>query len=533
MYKLLIADDEQWIRRRLTDTINWRELGIESVFEAQDGEQALQYACEHAPEVIITDIRMPGLNGLDFINAIKKRGLTPKVIFLSGYSDFDYAQRALKLGAHDYLLKPVDNDELFAIVKKCLAEIENDAQKNKVWRELKARLEQDKPVLKERFLQDLLNGYLDEQALDSGLKYFDIPADGAYSYSCIVIQQDGKTEGGRDAHLLSLGIKDAAVKMYSMIGGCEAVFMQFGEIVFVVFAKAGSGDVTALIEEKSRQVQSLLKELFDVTVTVGVGEACSGILDLTKSFEQAKQAILYRSFLGGNSVYRYGAGVDSVTGIKVSFLPQDAREWLDALKKRDRADIEERVSRLAAELAAQDVRPVDLKSLYIEIITSVINVSHEFERLSQIFPAFNMELFTQLDKIEDERGFRDSLLRVLNLLSAHLQKSAQDNKRKVIQLVIEYIEQHYSEQVSLTDLAGVVYLNPTYLCKIFKLETGLTFTKYIMNYRIKKAIELMADMKLKIYEIAEMVGYGDVQYFTKIFKAIKGMSPTRYRDKIV
>lgn len=124
-------------------------------------------------------------------------------------------------------------------------------------------------------------------------------------------------------------------------------------------------------------------------------------------------------------------------------------------------------------------------------------------------------------------------MQMMKNLSGYLKKSEVNNTRKIVQLVIHYIEDHYNEPITLSDAANVVYLNPTYLCKLFKSGTGLTFTKYIMHHRIAKAIEFMADPKLKIYEIAELAGYSDVQYFTKIFKAVKGMSPTQYRDKIV
>lgn len=531
MYKLLIADDEQWIRQRLIETVDWKSIGIELVLEAEDGEQALQQTFSQKPDVIITDIRMPALNGLDFIQDIKKSGLHPKVIFLSGYNDFDYAQRALKLGAHDYILKPVNNDEILAIVKKCIEELISDAQKERVLKDLQEKLDRDKPVLKERFLMDLLNDYVDEQTVERDLGYFGFPTEGDFLYSCIIIQQDQKPNNGQDTHLVHLGIKNIATELYSILGRCEAVSMQFLEIAFLLFTKAEDQGLVSAIEENSKKIQSVIKKLFGLTVTVGIGEFCADLLDLPKSFEQAKQAVLYRSFLGGDSVYRYN-GIKNHSREKIEYQ-LDVNEWLNVLNNQSGESIEKKVDELVSQISKEKVKPVDLKSLYIEVIMMIINVSYGLERISQTYPDFNMQLFTHLNELETMEGFRAGLVEMMQMLSCHLKKASMDNKRQVIKMVIEYIEQNYKEPITLNDAANEVYLNPTYLCRIFKLETGITFTKFIMNYRIKKAIELMEDPKLKVYEVAEMVGYSDVQYFTKIFKTTKGMSPTQYRDKII
>lgn len=531
MYKLLIVDDEEWIRRRLIDTIKWDSIGIRDVLEAEDGRQALQSTLEAKPDIIITDIRMPDLSGLDFIHEIKKHGMNPRVVFLSGYDDFEYAQRALKLGAYDYVLKPAEGGELLGIVQRCIADIEDERKKKAILKDLQEKLKRDRPVLKERFLFDLLNGYVDEQAIRYDLEYFNIPAGGEYRCACIVIQPDDDSAKKPDVHLMCAGIKDIAAEFYSMTGKCESVFMQFGEIAFVLFTKEEDGEALALTEENSRKIQSVVEKLFGITVTIGIGEFCSDVLDLAGSFEQAKQAVLYRSFLGGNKVYRYdGVNDESRARIKFAF---DADEWFGVLKTQDADSLEQHVDQLVRRIAEQEIKPVDLKSLYTEIIMGIVNTSYGFEKISETYPSFNLEFFTHLDKLKSPDGFRESLLAMLGMLSGHIRRSASDNKRKVIQLVIEYIEQHYREPIVLTDVAGEVFLNPTYLCKIFKLETGQTFSKYIMNYRIKKAIEFMQDPTLKIYEIANMVGYNDVQYFTKIFKTLKGMSPTQYRDKII
>jgi len=132
MYTMLVADDEMWIRERIISSIDWKKIGVYIAGEAADGEEALSLSRQIKPDIILTDIRMPGINGLDFLKSINEEGLNARVIILSGYGDFDYAQKAIKLGVADYILKPVENNELVSIVKKCIRQIEAETYKNRI-----------------------------------------------------------------------------------------------------------------------------------------------------------------------------------------------------------------------------------------------------------------------------------------------------------------------------------------------------------------------------------------------------------------
>lgn len=356
MYKMLVVDDESWIRERLISTIDWAELGIEVIGEAEDGEEALNISKEKLPDIILTDIRMPCLDGLEFVKQLKESNIKSRVIVISGYSDFDYTQKAIRLGADDYILKPVVDEDLILAVQRCMDDI-------KAYNES----------------QELL-----EAALNNNNSFL------------------VNTE-----HLINN------------------------------------------IKVKDRQGASLsLKFLFN--------------------------------------------------------------------------QIHDREKKYSA----------NLKLIYINLVTLVFRSVFEGKENIENLSILKQNLMDMMEKLKDEDELQVLLNNAVQNVISVLEKNDGGSKRKIVKKVEEYIRINDNQLLSLNDVAQVMYLNASYLSKIFREETGETFTKYLMKLRVEKAIELMNDPTLKIYEIAQIVGYEDIQYFSKMFKSITGVSPIKYREKI-
>ncbi len=356
MYRMLVVDDESWIRERIISTIDWAALGIEIAGEAEDGIEALNISKEKLPDIILTDIRMPCLDGLDFVRQLRDNGIKSKVIIISGYGDFEYTQKAIRLGADDYILKPVEDEDLIAAVKRCIA-----------------------GILAYNDKQDLLQAALD-------------------------------------------------------------------------------GNVRFLLNS-----------------------------------EQLVNNILVRN-------------------------RQDAQASLQALFKQIHAGAEK--------------YSANLKLIYINMIYLVFSAVFDNKKNIVELPQIRQNIMEKFEQLKAEEEFHVLSENAIQELIGILEKSDGGNKRKIVKKVEEYIKENCGKAISLNDVAQAMYLNASYLSKIFRDETGETFTKYLMKYRVEKAVELMGDPTRKIYEIARAVGYEDIQYFTKMFKSIKGVSPFQYREKI-
>lgn len=529
MYKLLIIDDEAWIRERLVNTIDWNKVGVEVVGEACDGKEALEKVEYLVPDIVITDIRMPCISGLEFISELKKRGSMTKIIIISGYSDFEYAQKAVKFGVNDYMLKPVHNEELLMAVGRCIENIEKEKRVHAVLDNLEKKLADNQPVLKERFYFDLINGYINESIVALNLEYFEIKNKGL-NHICFLVELDQEMEAGKEAYMIQMGIKNIAQEFSCILGECEVVSFQAGEMVIVISSDMEKSELEKQVEIIAYKVKNVVFNLFQKTVTIGIGGACEDIMKISHSFLQSRQALLYKSYLGSDSIYT----VDSENlHLTATFNHRYSIDQItNAVNNASHTEALEMLGNLIKDIALEVMHPIDLKVMYVDVVFSIIRSTFEYNNMKREIPVFDFEFFNQINEIDNIDDFESCLKQRIETMIDYLEKSRKGNKRKIVQMALDFINEHFNEQITLANISEVVLLNPSYFCKIFKSETGDSFTKYLMNYRIDKAVELMGDPTLKIYEIAEQVGYNDVQYFTKIFKSIKGVTPTQYRDKV-
>ena len=527
MYRLFIVDDEDWIRERLIKTIDWNKIGIEIVGEAGNGRDALEKVGNMAPDIVITDIRMPYISGLDFISQLRQKGSGIKIIIISGYGDFEYAQKAIEFGVHDYMLKPFENEELLKVIDRCVEDIEKEKKIETVLNDLEKKLAENWPILKERFYFDLINGYINKSTVEQNLKFFNIQNKGL-NHLCFLIELDKPIESGKDAYLIQIGIKNITQELSSLLGRCEVLSLQAGEVVAVISSDMQRDKLEKKVQITARKAKSQIFSLFKKTVTIGIGGICDDILKIVGSFLQAHQALFYKSYLGSNSIYTIENECSLLKGtIKHVYSIEKIK---NAVNNTNRADVYKILDELLKSLDIEEMRPIDFKVIYLDIVFSIIKSTVEYNNINKDIPAFDFNFLNQINEICNFSDFSLYLKEKIEDLISYLEKSHQGKKRKIVRMAIEFIIEHFNEQITLADVADNVMLNPSYLCKIFKDEMGVSFTNYLRDYRMEKAVKLMEDPTLKIYQIAKKVGYDDVQYFTKIFKAVKSATPNKYRD---
>lgn len=536
MYRLIIVDDEDWIRERLKHTVDWGRMGIEVIGEASDGEEALEMTERLLPDIVITDIRMPCIDGLEYIKRIRDSRNDVKVIIISGYSDFEYARKAIKLGAFDYILKPVEDENLTGVMERCIEAIDTEKSKELLFSKAREQIKESLPVLKKEFLINLVNDYFNSDAdILKEFSYLDIHFV-SRSNICFILELDGADPEDSsdlwDKRLIQFVMCNIAQDFLAKLGHNECFFSQIGEVICLVFSDAEESVLTRRVLSVSNGIRKMIKRITDHSVTIGIGRACGSISGIPASYREAGEALQYKLYLGSDRIYDIRSIGDEHRPNR--YKPNDLETLLNNIKMGNKEQALSTLDALIKRVYREnpEICPLDLKLLYMDIINSVNKIVIEVNSSIEEFSSFSIRFFKQLNRLqtieEIHDWLSDAVVRIIDILA----KYKSTRKRKVIEMAVRYVGEHYNEPITLNSVADRFYMNESYFCKVFKEEMGVSFTRYLINLRIQKATELMADPTVKIYELAAMVGYEDVQYFTKIFKSVQGVTPVQYREKI-
>lgn len=306
MYKLLIVDDEYLVRKRLLSTIDWNSLGICEIFEAENGKQALSISIENEPDIILTDIDMPELSGIELMQALNESALYPRVILISGYNEFEFARSGLKLGAVDYLLKPVDENELISIIKSCIEDLENQKQE----KDLINALVNSSAEIQKRVITDLLLGKIDNPD-NSLLRLKHIGIDFSYTSAiCLIAHSSTMTKSDKNDYveetLISFSISNVMEEILQSSFKHYFIIQVDDMNVAVLFSDKTCEELQKVIKSVINSVKEQLNKLFNINVVFGVGVEVSDILDLSKSYKTANYAINFNNYNDWNSILNYG-----------------------------------------------------------------------------------------------------------------------------------------------------------------------------------------------------------------------------------
>jgi two-component system response regulator YesN len=536
MYRLVIVDDEPTVRHGLSNYFDWKQYGIEVVDEADDGDVALDVIDRMKPDIVLTDVRMPNMDGILLSHEIKARYPATKIIFVSGHDDADYLKSALKVNAVDYIFKPINMQELSAVVERVVADLHNAEQARKHIVDMQVKLTQSMPLLREKFLMSIIrDGIAHPARLQDRLDFLGLELPMEADYWTIVVNIDDSAEvvstrTERDQQLLSYSVLNIVQELIGQFMYGYAFENRHGEFVGILRIREEESpeeQLFALAEEIRDNLQRWLK----ISVTIGVGERISHLGALPQSYTQAREAADQRWYLGKSRII----SIDNLAQDEISqyrFNAAQGERILSVLKVADK-------EKLLAELG-EVFEPLSRNRK--ESFTYCRNVG-----LQLILPASRLML--ELNIPEQELGYKDdelweqlfkqeTILDLRKLVENHLvricdriSEKRSGKPKNVIEKVRLVMDQRYAENLQVGDIAKQVFLSPTYLCLLFKQETGETINEYLTKVRIEKAKELLSDPRNKFYEVCYTVGYSDPSYFSKLFKKYTGVTPSAFRDQ--
>lgn len=516
MYKLLIVDDEKFLRKRLLQTIAWEQLDITEVYEAENGQQALHLAIDVEPDIIITDINMPIVSGIDLMVALNQSGQQPKVIIISGYSEFEYAQQAIRLGAVDYILKPIDQDELLTIVRTCIQKIEEEQHSKALANTLSQFQKLHLDIQKELFFRDLLTGKLTDSTLIAiNMQRLQLSLAEGEQVLCLLIYMEPKSSATEtwDFSLLFGSVKNIIEECFAQ--HILSTFLLGDFIVAIVRDSAFSEEDYTL--HQMQKVSQVFFDLCEQALSYQIGKPVTDFKNLSQSFAVAKQ-----TFLLSNTDNGFSSSDTGQIDLATFQLHLNTHEF--SLCQQD-------IAQIFSQLSQNHVSSFGVRMAYFHIVHTLLQFISSNQPLQEQMASYCIQL-TEAASTLITAGKAEKL--VLDMLSELQRQSCSldaDNRHWLVRKAQAYIEENYAAIEGMAEVAKHFFVSPSYFCKIFKQYTQKTFTRFLTEVRIQKAKELMHDPQYKLYEIAEAVGYKNFQYFSTMFKEVEGISPSQYKNQ--
>ena len=523
-YRVLLVDDEEEIRSGISRKIDWASLGFSLVGEAGNGEEALELAERLRPDVVLTDIKMPFMDGLELCRRLRLILPGARLVVFSGFDDFEYARQAMSLGVSEYILKPINAPELIQVLEKLRQELDRRRLERRDMETLRRRYEESLPVLRELFYTRLLSGQIrPEQVQDRAARYeIDLPQ-GLWTAALVHVDGD---EGERD-ELLLLSVQ-SFLEQHFALEGCSARVVLYGDMAALLLHLDREDRLYPLLEELER-LSRLSQSYLGLRLTTGVGLVCRGAEELDRSAAGARSALDYRVLAGGGRVIYIG-DLEPQSAAAPSFEEEDQRALSAAVKLGTREQAEAVVRELMERLRHAGLSLSRCDLFLLEVVTCLVRLARSGGlAVEEVFGegftgAVSVSDFSSLEELGDWLAERCGRLHDL------LGRRRSDSAWQMVERAENYIAEHYTdEDLSVEALCSHIHLSPTYFSTLFKREVGLSFTAYVTKMRMEEAARLLRETDEKTWRIAEATGYGDPNYFSYVFKRHFGQSPSRFR----
>lgn len=526
MMKLLLVDDEFYFREYLKNCIDWKSLECQIVGEASDGEDALNLAREKHPDIILLDINMPCVDGIEFSRIISKEQPNSRIIIVSGHSEFQYAQKAMKYGVKSYLLKPLDEEELCQTIR----ELKADIQRQKSYREQLIKLEKKhQPLVEEKWLNSLIHGILPAKEDTLLLREKN-------DFLMLALEIDHvsrKQWRSEEQELWYYAVKNVTEEL---IPGSVATY----------FGRDKEGRILCLVE-REESLEPLLEHMkicvtkittfaakhFPFILTAGLGTVGKGLSGIEKSYQQAVFSLKNTYINQENRVLDYEKARIAVS--QNTFLNFTQRsQILIYLRQGDQKAVEALLQEIFRNARLNRISYDMLQCHCTEFIFICLEYLEEkdysFER---VFPNCSSPL-SILEAIHNIEEAENEILHFYSQVFHFMQLNQNTRAFRQTEDIKAYIMEHFHEQdFKISDIAERFSLNYHYLCHSFKQQTGITLNQYINRIRIERAKEMMDRGYCNLTLLAEKVGYSDLGYFGKCFKKQTGIAPSRYLSKNV
>lgn len=537
MYRILLVDDEILVRDAIKENIDWKSMDCELVGDCENGKQAAEFVQEHPVDIVLTDILMPYMDGMELSHFLHDNYPDVVIVVFSGFGEFEYAKKAIQYGVSEYLLKPVTAMELTGVIQKMKEKVDQIRKEKRKMESLTRTSENyraNAQIIRSKTLEALVNCTVDIQKSLAKLEEMGITLSGC-GYRVAVfdidlysgmyqIDMEKRQESALMAFVL-FNISDEIVTREN----AGIVYQEGNNRVCVLFQEKWSRNFNGRIKEICGEIQAELHKVMGTEVSMAIGKWVKNLEELSASHDNAVSALQYRYLIGGNLL------IDMEEKHPVQEISID--EPLSVLKEALKTGQEDLVFQTLVSIEDLIRNALMQKSRACMYLQQVIRtMDNACEDVSADMEQIREGRDELIREITDQKFFGEACevvarhtKRVISILSAMNTSSSERQAR----LAIDYIQKNYMvPDLSLNSICSYLNISTSYFSTIFKEETGETFTEVLIRTRMEKAKELLENTTMKNYEIAEKVGFSDPHYFGISFKKMTGYTPTEYaREK--
>lgn len=532
-YKVLLVDDEEEIREGMARRVPWADLGLVICGTAENGIEALDLVEKENPDIIITDIQMPFMDGLEFIEQARKRLPLSKFIVFSGYDVFEYAQKSVSLHVTEYLLKPFSAQDLSDVLLKIKQQMDQEKQERRDLASLQARFDESLPLLQQSFLLGCLSGFLPPERILQQKPSFSFSNREAYSLILFEVgtgKENNYFIGREELYLMS--IKEF-VSQKLPLEIVNHTFI-FGEYVVAILAFPPNFEVGNLV----KQVNDICREASQIStqiVLAGLSQKIKELTFLPQAFREAQDALTYSYRLDRSEWFAtYQKDIAKEQAVTALLLTEnEERTFTNLIKLGNKELLTQAINESFKRIKEQHV-PLKYYQVYLlEHVTLLLKIAHSYSfEPMDVFGEDLLKMVEDLQKVSLEEMTRWFLTKSQQL-NEKIQWSTTDSGKAVIQKAKLLVKEQYSDpELTIEKMSQALFLSPAYFSSLFKKETGQSFISFLTEERLQQARQLMETTNDKSYVVAEKVGYSEPNYFSYVFKKRFGLSPSKYRNQM-
>ena len=536
--KVFLVEDEMVIRRGIKNSIDWEKEGYIFCGEASDGELAYPMIIKEKPDILITDIRMPFMDGLELCKLVKKELPNIKILILSGYDEFDYAKEAIRLGVTEYLLKPISSGKLLEALNGVSESIRREKEDKDLVRKYMEEMRENTEHEKQKFFEQMIAGNLSmADALETGKKYEMNLSAGMYNL--LLFRFTLGEENRKSGELL--GEAEYAIK--KLTERLEYVFeFQRGVEGWAFLLMADNEEqMSERVKELSKDLEEIMKNYSTITYFGGIGQPVARLRELEESFREAERALAARFTMELNRIIsvediRMAQNVDTLDDIEITSFGEieKTRTMLEKFLNNGAEDeIDEFVDVYINELPEENLKSVLMRQ-YIIMDAYIVMMSfcEKIEGIEGEMQAQSEELKNSMKTIQTLEEIKNYIRMLLKKIIGVRDTISGRRYSDIIEIAKDQIRKTYmSDEISLNTIAAEVGMSPSYFSSIFSKEMGKTFVEYLTEIRMDRAKELLMCSSMKTSEIGYEVGYKDPHYFSYIFKKTQNCTPKEFRAR--
>ena len=529
MYTVLLVDDEEEVLEVIKKKLDWEALGFTVAGSAGNGVEALEFVEAHQPDVILSDIRMPYMDGLEFAKNVHELYPDINIIIFSGFDDFEFAKSAISLGVKDYLLKPIDTAELFEIFKKTKERLDEERERQNNIERLQQYYADSLPILRESFLIALIEGSLDEDRINEAVNDYGLKLSGPFFAVSVIHISNPDKKSDMDRRLMTISLRQAVEERLTHEGR-DILFTYRDDIVSIV-----QMDDAKMLNDYTNECDRFavsIQHIRGMVITFGIGRAVESLSDIASSYDGAREALSLRVI--------YGRG----TAINICDIEPhgtSSSEWeteafehiLRQLKLGSEEDVNDAIEKYIKTLIDSRPDPARFRLHMMELLTGFYKFLGNNEITAGEVGISEQDQYGRLLSIDSADELKSWFTDIAQNVRNILREQRSSATRSFVKNAKDYVRDHYGDcDMTINDVCSELGVSAAYFSTVFKKETGQTFINYLTDYRMQEAVRMMIEQDEKTYVIAEKVGYADANYFSYVFKKQFGMSPTKYKKQL-